>query len=242
MDNQATEATDAQFGAGHNRPPADIVADPIDLALEPFADSIAEAELWLDGTKVENEAQHDAVDLILKDIRKAGTAVNKAEQAYVKPLHKQWQDGKEKWKPTIADLKDQKDGLAKLVSDFKIKLADEKAEAQRIANIAAKKLADAAKAKIAAADAANIEEVREAKAAVQTAKDAKRVASAANKDTVTGLRTVHHFEVEDYAAAINHIRVNDRQALIDFVNEYARKSHRDKNIAGVRSWTTKAAY
>ncbi len=234
-----TATNDTLYGVGHNNPPA----DPLDAAIAPFADSMAEAENWLDGkSKVETKGQHDAVDLILKDIRKAGTAVGKAEKAYVGPRHKDWQDAKAKFAPTLADLKDQKTGLAKLVSDFKIKLAAEKAEAQRLANIAAKKLADEAKAKVAAADADNIEEIREAKIAVMIAKDAKKDASAANKDTVTGLRTVHEYEIEDYSKVINDIRMNDRDALVAFMDEYVRRNRKARRIEGVRTWESKAAY
>ena len=39
----------------HNNPP-----DPIDEALAPFGDVISEAENWLDGSPVENEAQMKA--------------------------------------------------------------------------------------------------------------------------------------------------------------------------------------
>ena len=44
-------------------------------ALAPYGDAISEAENWLDGTKVETEAQMQAVDAILKEIRSASTAV-----------------------------------------------------------------------------------------------------------------------------------------------------------------------
>ena len=48
---------------GHNLPP-----DPIDEALAPFGDTITEAEAWLDGQKVETEAQMKVADAILKGV------------------------------------------------------------------------------------------------------------------------------------------------------------------------------
>ncbi len=230
------------YGKGHNQPPEDPKIDPVAEALKEYVDTMAEADNWLDGEKVETEAQMDAVDAILKTIRKAGTAMGKAEKAYVGPRHKAWQDAKALWAKPITDLKNQKTGLAKLVSDFKIKLAKEKEEAARLARIAAKKLEDDAKAAIAAADKGNIEEVREAEAKVEDAKIAKQESSAANKDTVKGLRTVHHHAVDDYKAAINWIATNDKDAIRAFVDEYAKRNHRDSNISGVRSWSEKAAF
>ena len=56
---------------GHNNAP-----DPIDATLAPYSDAIAEAANWLDGQKVENEAQMKSVDAVLKDIRAAGTALH----------------------------------------------------------------------------------------------------------------------------------------------------------------------
>ncbi len=230
------------YGKGHNSPPADPAVDPVKAALAEFADTMAEADNWLDGEKVETEAQHDAVDAILKVIRKAGTAIGKAEKDYVKPHHTAWQTAKALWAPTIKDLKSQKEGLAKLVSDFKVKLAAQKEEESRLARIEAKKLEAEAKAKIAAADKADIESVREAEAKIEEAKAAKKASSAANKDTVKGLRTVHHHAVDDYKLAINWIATNDKDAIKDFVDEYARRNHRDSNISGVRSWSEKAAF
>jgi hypothetical protein len=45
-------ATNPRAVIGGNSPP-----DPIDVALEPFADTLLEAENWLDGAIVENEGQ-----------------------------------------------------------------------------------------------------------------------------------------------------------------------------------------
>ncbi len=230
------------YGKGHNKPPADPAIDPVAEALKEYVDTMAEADNWLDGEVVSTEDQMNAVDAILKTIRKAGTALNAAEKAYVKPHHAAWQEAKALWAKPITDLKNQKTGLAKLVSDFKIQLAKEKEEVARLARIAAKKLEDDAKAAIAAADKGNIEEVRIAEAKVDDAKAAKKVASEANKDKVTGLKKVDKYEIEDYAKVINDIRVNDRDALVAFIDEYVRRNRKDRRIDGVRVWQDKAAF
>jgi hypothetical protein len=98
---------------GHNNPP-----DPIDEALAPFSDAISEAENWLDGEPVENEEQMKAVDAILADIRKAGTALASAQKSSTAPLHDAWKAEIARWKPTVDDIERMKKGLAALVDPF----------------------------------------------------------------------------------------------------------------------------
>ena len=70
----------------------------------------------------------------------------------------------------------------------------------------------------------------------------RKESSAANKDTVGGLKKVDKYEIEDYAKVINDIRVNDKAALVAFIDEYVRKNSKDRRIEGVRTWTGKGAY
>ena len=51
---------------GHNNPP-----DPIDEALAPYADAIAEVEGWLDGEPIDSDGQLDATTGLLKTIKQA---------------------------------------------------------------------------------------------------------------------------------------------------------------------------
>jgi len=71
--------------AGHNMPP-----DPIDEALAPYMDAIEEAENWLDGNPVEDEAAMKAVDALIADIRKAKSDLGKAKKSSTAPLHDAW--------------------------------------------------------------------------------------------------------------------------------------------------------
>lgn len=222
---------------GHNNPP-----DPIDEVLAPFADALAEAENWLDGSKVETEEQMKAVDAILKDVRAANTAANKAEKSETAPLYDTYKAEKARWKPTLDDLKAQKDGLAALVNDFKRKLAAEKEEAKRKAYEKARRKEREAEEAAAKAAAGNIEEQRTAAAAQHEAIEAKKAVSAANKDTVKGLRTVHRHEIEDMRAAVNWIARNDKDAMAAFVTEYVRRNCKTVAIDGVKTWEDKEAY
>jgi len=50
--------------AGHNNPPS-----PIELALEPFNDTLGEIEHWLDGDPITTAEQNKAVDALAKALR-----------------------------------------------------------------------------------------------------------------------------------------------------------------------------
>ena len=225
--------------AGHNNPP-----NPLDHALEPYGDYITEAEEWLDGSPVETEGQMNAVDALLKQIKAAKKDVTHAQKSESAPLHDAWKECLARYKPTIDDLDRIARGLASITDGFKRKLAEEKAAAERAAWEAANKARQEAEAKAAAADAANIEAMRKAEAAKQQAMEAEKAAQAAKRDTaiVKGLRTVTKHEVTDYKAAINWIARNDKDAMASFVDEYARKNHKGKQIDGVKVWHEKEAF
>ncbi len=221
----------------HNNPP-----DPIDEALAKFGDAITEAENWLDGEPVSDEAQMEAVDVILKDIKAAHKAVADAEKSEAAPLHDAWKAAKARYKPTLDDLTRIKKGLTSIVGDYKAKLAAEKERAEREAQIEAAKarrLAEEAARKAAAGD---IEAQREAAAMQEQAKVAQQAASRASSNTVKGLRTAHKYEITDGRAAINWIAKNDKEAMAAFMDDYVRRNHQRVSIDGVRSWSEKEAF
>ena len=223
---------------GHNNPP-----DPIDEALAPFGDVISEAESWLDGQKVETEAQMKAADVLLKGIKSARKAVDEARDLSTKPLHDAWKTEVARWKPTQDDLDRLAKGLVALLDDFKRKLAAEKEaarkEAERLAWEETRKAQEAARL----ADAGNIEATRAAAAQMEAAEEAQRKAAEAAKDTVKGLRTVTRYEITDHKALLNWIAKNDRDAVTAFIEEYARKEHKViANADGLRVWTEKQAF
>ena len=223
---------------GHNNPP-----DPIDEALAPFGDVISEAESWLDGQKVETEGQMKAADVLLKGVKAARKAVDAARDASTEPLHKAWKTEVARWKPTQDDLDRLAKGLVSLLDDFKRKLAVEKAEAARKAEAEAWEKTRAAQEAARLADAGNIEATRAAAAAMEEAEAAQQAAMAAGKDTVKGLRTVTKYEVTDHRALLNWIAKNDRDAITDFINDWARKEHKAcANADGLRVWTEKEAF
>lgn len=223
--------------AKHNNPP-----DPIDQALAPHGDMITEAETWLDGGQVETEGQMQAVDVLIKGIKAALKDVVAGEKSEAIPLHDEWKAAKARWKPTVDDLTQIRNGLVSAVGSFKEKLAAEKAAAEKAAWEAADKARRDAEAKAAQADATDIDAQREAAAAAQAAMDAKKAAQAQAKDTVKGMRKVTRYEITDHRAALHDIAANDKAAMTLFIDEYVRMHHKMRTIAGVTVTETKEAY
>ena len=223
---------------GHNGAP-----DPIDTITAPFEDDRTEAESWLDGKRVENEGQMQAVDELRGSMRKWRLGLERGQKDATAPLHDAWKREGERWKPTIADAKLIEDGLIALVDGFKRALAAEKEAARKAAWEAAETARKEAEAKIATADAANIDAQREARAAMEAADLARAQAAAAQKDTVKGMRSVTKYEITDHRALLNWIAKNDRDAITAFIEDYARKEHKAiANADGLKVWTEKEAF
>jgi chromosome segregation ATPase len=220
----------------HNNPP-----DPIDEALAPYGDAIAEAENWMDGTPVENEAQMKAVDALIKDMKAAKKAVTAAEESEAKPFYDQWKAAKARYKPTLDDLDLRTKALVAVVDGFKRKLAAAKAEAERLARIeAARKRREAEEAARKSVEG-DYEAIRAARDAKQAEKEAKEAAAAAAKDQVKGLRQTTMHEIADHRAALHWIASNDREAVTAFIEDYVRRNCASKAIDGVRVWQERVA-
>lgn len=222
----------------HNNPP-----DPLDEALAPYGDFITEAENWLDGSAVETEAQMTAIDGLLKQIKEAEKAVKGAEDSEAKPIYDAWKAAKARYAPTLDDLTRIKKGLVAIVDAFKRKLAAEKAEAERKAREAADKARREAESAARKADASDIEAQRRAAEAQAAAELAQAQAAAASKDKVKGLRAVTRYEVADHRALLHWIAKHDRDAITAFVDEYARRRHKEiAGADGLKVWQEKEAF
>lgn len=223
---------------GGNNPPI----DPIDAITAQFEDARSEAENWLDGQRVTTEAQMAAVDKLRLSMRRFRLDLTDGQKAEATPLHSAWKEALARWTPTIDDVSKIEKGLVSLVDSFKKEIADQKAAELREKQAAAAKAMREAEEAARAADVANIEDQRAAEAKIQEAKAAQKAVTESKKDQVKGLRTVKKHRVADYKAAINDIATNDRDALIAFVDEYARRNHTVRAIAGVETWEDKEAY
>jgi hypothetical protein len=223
---------------GHNQAP-----DPIDEALAPYGDAISESENWLDGSPVETEAQMQAVDALLKEIKAAEKAVTTAQKSEAAPLHDAWKAALARYKPTLDDLDRMKRGLIAAVDGFKRKLAAQKAEAERKAREEAEAAAEALRQAHIEARASDLEAQRQIAAMEQEAEIARiKAAQAAKAATVKGMITKTFHEVTDHRALLHWIAKNDRDAITAFVEEYARRNHSlTSPMDGLRVWQDKVA-
>lgn len=203
---------------GHNGPP-----HPVEAVIAPYHDTIAETDNWLDGTPVETEAQMQAVDALLRGVKDAEKAVEQARKAATAPLNAAWKAEIAAWKPTEDDLAMRRTGLLALVDTFKRKLAAEKAEAERKAWREAEDARRAAEAAAAQANAGNIEDMRAAADAKRQAEDAQAALSAAQKDTVKGLRVKHETTVIDMTAWARLAWKDHRDECDAFFADLARR-------------------
>ena len=224
---------------GHNLPP-----DPLDEALAPYGDFIEEASNWLDGSPVETEAQMKAVDALLKQIKAAHKSVETAQKSEAAPLHDAWKAALARYKPTLEDLDRIKKGLIGAVDAFKRKLAQERAEAEAKARAEAEAKARAAAEAARLANAADLEAQRAAAEAQAEAERAQIDAAKASKAAqVKGLRTVTRYEITDHRALLHWIAKHDRDAITEFVEDYARKHHSPgATMDGLKVWQEKAAW
>lgn len=223
---------------GHNNPP-----DPIELVTAEYDATITEAQNWTDGEPVTTEAQMKAVDEIIGSFKSYRTALTKAAKDRTDPLHKAWKAEVAAVKVYTDDADRIQAALVATVAPFKAQLAAEKEAARQAEWTKAREAERAAEALAAKADTANLDAQREVAAARVAAMEARKSASAAQKDTVKGLRTVTHFDVNDVSALLRWINANDKPALVEFANEYARIHHKDGvKRPGIAVWTTKEAF
>lgn len=223
---------------GGNNPP-----DPIDEICASYEGARVEAENWLDGTVVENEGQMKAVDILRKDMREWRIGLEAGQKSATAPLYDAYKAEGARWKPVIDDAKRIESGLVALVDGFKRKLAEEKAEAERKARAEAAAAMRAAEEAARKANAADIEAQRAAAEAQREAEEAQRRAAIAAKDTVKGMRTVTRYEVADHRSLLNWIAKNRRDDITAFIDEWARKNHKQFGAAdGLRVWEGKEAF
>lgn len=223
---------------GHNNPPS-----PIEEVTSQYGALLSEVENWADGDLVESKDQMDAVDALIKEFRSYKSALVKAGKEMTAPLHDAWKAEVARVKVYTDDAERIQSALVATVAPFKAKLAEEQKAKERAAWEAANKARLEAEAAAAKADAANLEQQREIEAARQAAIDAEKAAKEQAKQAVKGMRKVHKYEITDYRAFLHWIAKNDKDAITDFLNEYARKEHKVvANADGLRVWIEKEAY
>lgn len=227
-----------EVSRNHNNPP-----DPIDEITAQFEATRLEAENWLDGQPVTTEPQMQAVDELRKGMRDYRISLERGQESEAKPIYDEYKRVRGRWDATIKDAKRIEAGCVALVDGFKQALARHREEEERRARAEAQEAARKAHEAAQAANAADIEAQRAAAAAQREAEEAqKRAAQASKANDVKGLRTVTRHAIDDYRAALHDIAQSDRDGMTLFIEEYVRKHHATRQIAGVRVWVEKIAY
>lgn len=232
--------TNAPAPRNHNNPP-----DPLDEALAPHGDVIAEAEGWLDGEPISTDDQLAAIDVLLKGVKAAEKDVTLAQKSESAPLHDAWKAALDRYKPTLTDLDRMKKGLIALGEPHRKAKAEAQRQAERAAWEAAQKAKADAEAKALAAEATSIDAQREAEAAKQAAIDAEKAAQAAKRDRVKGLRKVVRYEITDHRALLNWIATHHRDDITQFIEDWAARNHKTdagRAASGMSVWDDKQGF
>lgn len=219
---------------GNNNPPS-----PIELVASQYDAVISEAQNWADGEPVTDEAGLTALDAVIKEFRTYKTTVGKAGKEMTDPLHKEWKAEVARVKVYTDDAQAVLDCLIQCGAPYRNKLAAEKKEAERAAWQAACDAEREAAELVAKANAGNIEDQRAAQQAQADALEASKAASTASKDKVKGFRTVTTPVIDDAKAVVNWIAINDRNAMLAFIEEYVRRNGKAGHINGTSVKTEK---
>ena len=212
-------------GIGHNMPPA---IDAFSMELD---NVYTEAKNWLDGAAIENQAQADAVGVIMSTARKIKKDADAARAEEKRPHDEAGKAVQAKWKPLL----DRADAILSaaqkpLATFLQAEQDRQRAEAER-ARLEAHRLQQEAIAK-QRESAGNLEATEEAAELQKQADKAVKIAAKAEKarpnvagaDRAIGLRTAWVGVVTDRRELLAHVMRHDPEALTAFLSEYARKA------------------
>lgn len=210
---------------GHNNPPA---VEAFSMALD---DVYVEAKNWLDGAPCENQAQADAIGLILSTARRIRRDADAARAEEKRPHDDAGKAVQEKWRPLLQRADNIHAAAQKPLTAFLAAEADrqreeaarQREEALRLQQEAAQAAREAEGNLTALEDAQALQKA--ADAATKSARRAEKVRPQASGDgRAVGLRSQQVAEVTDRRALLEHVMRHDPDALTAWLSEYARKA------------------
>lgn len=219
---------------GHNNPPEPTPYEAIRIHLD---DLLIEAENWADGAGVENQAQADEISRLIEDLRLGLQAADDARVKEGEPHKLKLDEIQTRFNTYIAPIKNKVPGkvpvameaLKATLKPFLDKLRAEQlareAEAQRIADDAARKAAEAARAAqatdLAARQAALVLEA-EAREAQQTAnRAAAERAQGRGGQRAMGLTRTYTPVLIDRKAALLHYVTAQPEEIVETLQRLA---------------------
>lgn len=233
---------DKPAGVGHNKPPRKTPIEKLDERIDALG---AEVDHWLDGQRVENVGQMEAVDDLVEQVKDLKKVVEAAKEKKYRPVKVKLDGITEEFAPRIKRVEDWRKGLLAIVGPFKTAEKERRAAEAAAKKREAEEQMQAAKIDAENADYGNREERKRADDALAAARAAEREAQAAARENriVGGTTTRSRPVIVDYKAVLNHIRVTDEKSLIDFCDRWvSAKFHSGaRDIPGVEVKTEKVA-
>lgn len=210
---------------GHNMPPA---LDAFSMALD---DVYGEAQNWLDGAAVENQAQADAIGVIMATARRIKKDADAARADEKRPHDEAGKAVQEKWRPLLTRADNIITAAQKPLTAFLEAEQARQREVAEAARIEALRLQREAHAARQASDG-NLAAVEQAEALQKDADRATKVAGRAEKqktnvagmDRAVSLRSRQVVDVTDYRALLEHVMKTDPAPLKEWLADYARKA------------------
>lgn len=233
---------------GANLPPAEPKPDPRAAHVLNIEGYLLESANWLDGSKIENEGQAEAVKKLRDSLQEAADAADEQRKVEKEPHDDAITEIQGFWNPFIAPLTNKKPGTVSLaikacsnaLTTWLLAEDAKKEAAAKIARDAADAASKVARDALAAASVSSDLGAREeAEQQVVVAQQAERAATQVerSKPSVTGfgraasLRDNWVCAVADETAALRHYWDRNRPALVAAALEIAKAEVR----AGVRT-------
>jgi hypothetical protein len=214
-------ATEAQ-----NARPSDILAGELESIFE-------DAQQWLDGTAIADEAQAAGIEILLKLTREKEAEIEAARKAERQPYDEAVKEIQQRYKPLTDRTELVKKSCLLLLTAWRGVLAKRQADAAEEVRRAAAEASE--KAQRAAAAAGNNLAAQEiVKIAEDEARRLDKAAERTAKKVGVGLRTrtVHDIEITDIKAAIGAYY----RAYPDEITNWIEDRLRSKVASGVREF------
>jgi hypothetical protein len=221
----------------HNNPPP----DPFDAVKAKIDDLYMEAKNWLDGAAVDSPELAEGIATLLNALRSAEKEADELRKSEKAKLDKLIADIQEKYAPLIADTTKKKgkttlaiEACKKALGPWQAKLLTEQEAKAKAARERAEKAArEAEAARLAAAQADNLEATARAQEAQEHARRTEGAAQAAANATpkvknsagrAIGLRTFYIPTIADSVVAARHFWVTNKAPFEQFILSLATKA------------------
>lgn len=229
---------------GGNNPPE---PSPFEVIKATIDDLYDEARLWLDGEKVETQAQADALNTLASRIRDAAKRADELRKDEAKPFDDGKAEIQARYNPLINDKSGKTTFALTAIKDalrpYLQRLEDEKMAKAKAEREAANKAYLEAQEAMRNRGAGNLADQEAAEAKVQAATEAEKLATKAENDKAQakgegramGLRTVKSVVMTDGVLAAKWAWSNHRDELLQFVQTLADKDLRGGSVFGETS-------